>query len=156
MIADSALWNSLPVPALLIAPDDTIADMNPAAELFLNLSARATRGAPLWDKVMVDVTLEDAYARARVGRSSLFVNDVDVGSGERAPMQCNLQFAHLQGAEGHMILMISPREIATRMTQNISSAKAAKSAGRAPREKATAPSAPPCSCRTSASSGVIG
>ncbi len=56
------------------------------------------------------------------------MNDVDVGSGERAPLQCNIQFAHLQGAEGFMIMMISPREIASRMTQNVSSTKAAKSA----------------------------
>jgi two-component system nitrogen regulation sensor histidine kinase GlnL len=43
-------------------------------------------------------------------------------------LQCNIQFAHLQGAEGFMIMMISPREIASRMTQNVSSTKAAKSA----------------------------
>jgi two-component system nitrogen regulation sensor histidine kinase GlnL len=43
-------------------------------------------------------------------------------------MQSNIQFAHLQGAEGYMLMMISPREIASRMTQNVSSAKAAKSA----------------------------
>jgi two-component system nitrogen regulation sensor histidine kinase GlnL len=128
MILDTALWNSLPVPTLLLGPGDVIEDVNPAAELFLNLSARALKGAGVWDKVMVDAPLEEAYARARRGQSSLFVNDVDVGSGERAPLQCNIQFAHLQGAEGFMIMMISPREIASRMTQNVSSTKAAKSA----------------------------
>jgi two-component system nitrogen regulation sensor histidine kinase GlnL len=128
MILDTALWNSLPVPTLLLGPGDVIEDVNPAAELFLNLSARALKGAAVWDKVMVDAPLEEAYARARRDQSSLFVNDVDVGSGERAPMQCNIQFAHLQGAQGLMIMMISPREIASRMTQNVSSTKAAKSA----------------------------
>ncbi len=128
MILDTALWNSLPVPTLLLGPGDVIEDVNPAAELFLNLSARALKGAGVWDKVMVDAPLEEAYARARRHQSSLFVNDVDVGSGERAPMQCNIQFAHLQGADGLMIMMISPREIASRMTQNVSSTKAAKSA----------------------------
>jgi len=128
MIVDTALWNSLPVPTLLLGPDDVVVDVNPAAELFLNLSSRALKGAGVWDKVMVDAPLEEAYARARANRSSLFVNDVDVGSGERAPLQCNIQFAHLQGADGHMLMMISPREIASRMTQNVSSTKAAKSA----------------------------
>lgn len=128
MILDTALWNSLPVPTLLLGPGDVIEDVNPAAELFLNLSARALKGAAVWDKVMVDAPLEEAYARARRDQSSLFVNDVDVGSGERAPLQCNIQFAHLQGAQGLMIMMISPREIASRMTQNVSSTKAAKSA----------------------------
>ena len=65
MIHDAALWNSLPVPALLLAPDDTIAEINPAAEAFLNLSARALTGAYLWDKVMIDAPLEAAFAKAR-------------------------------------------------------------------------------------------
>ncbi len=128
MIADDALWASLPIPALLLAPDDTILEPNPAAELFLNLSAKALRGAPVWDKVMIDAPLEEAYRRARDQHSSLFVNDVDVGSGERPPMQCNIHFAPLLRSDGRMLMLISPREIATRMTQNVGSQKAAKSA----------------------------
>jgi len=56
------------------------------------------------------------------------VNDVDVGSGMRAPMQSNIQFAPLQGSDTAMIMMISPREIATRLVQKDKSSKAAKSA----------------------------
>ena len=74
----NALWNSLPVPALLLNPDDTIAQSNPAAEAFLNLSSRSLMGALLWDTVMIDAPLESAYARASANRSSLFINDVDV------------------------------------------------------------------------------
>ncbi len=128
MITDTALWNSLPVPALLLSRDNRIADLNSAAEQFLNLSARALIGAPVWDKVAIDSPLEAAFARARAQKSSLFVNDVDVGSGERAPMQCNIQFSPLQGTEGQMIMMISPREMASRILQHSSTAKAAKSA----------------------------
>ncbi len=54
----NALWNSLPVPALLLNPDDTIAQSNPAAEAFLNLSTRALKDAILWDTVMIDAELE--------------------------------------------------------------------------------------------------
>ncbi|MEJ6398232.1 two-component system sensor histidine kinase NtrB [Yoonia sp. 208BN28-4] len=128
MIFDAALWSSLPVPAILLDPDDTIARINPAAESFLNISAKGLTGASVWDKVMIDAPLEGAFARARKNKSSLFVNDVDVGSGMRAPMQCNIQIAPLQGADGHMLVMISPREIASRMVQNQNSGKAAKSA----------------------------
>ena len=77
---------------------------------------------------MIDAPLEAPFQRARANRTSLFVNDVDVGSGERAPMLCNLQFAPLQGSDDAMIVMISPREIASRINQNHSSGKAAKSA----------------------------
>ncbi len=128
MIADTALWSSLPVPALLLDGDDRITASNSAAETFLNLSAKSLEGANVWDKVMVDAPLENAFARTRRNRTSLFVNDVDVGSGMRAPMQCNIQFSPLMGSEDAMIMMISPREIATRLVQKDKSDKAAKSA----------------------------
>lgn len=128
MIPDASLWASLPIPALLLASDDSILEPNPAAELFLNLSAKALRGAPLFDAVMIDAPLEEAFRRAREQGSSLFVNDVDVSSGERPPLQCNIHFAPLLRSEGQMLMLISPREIASRMTQNAGSQKAAKSA----------------------------
>jgi two-component system nitrogen regulation sensor histidine kinase GlnL len=128
MITESALWASLPVPALLIGPDDTILDVNSAAEGFLNASAKSVLGTPVWDQIAVDDPLEAAFARARSNGTPLFVNDVDVGSGARAPLQCGLQIAPLIGHPGQMILMITPRELAGRMTQSQSVKSAAKSA----------------------------
>lgn len=125
---ERALWASLPVPAILVDAADLIVDINAAAEGFLNASAKAVSGTPVWDMVAVDAPLEDAFARARSTQTALFVNDVDVGSGQRAPQQSQLQIAPLSGAEGVMILMISPRELAGRMTQNQSVKSAAKSA----------------------------
>ena len=128
MIVDTALWSSLPVPALMLDKDDLIISSNASAESFLNMSSKALSGQRLWEKVMIDAPLEGPFARARANRTSLFVNDVDVGSGERAPMTCNLQFAPLQGSDEVMIVMISPREIASRMNTHRSTEKAAKSA----------------------------
>ncbi|KEJ88413.1 ATPase [Sulfitobacter donghicola DSW-25 = KCTC 12864 = JCM 14565] len=128
MPAEGALWASLPVPALLVGSDDLILDANAAAEGFLNASAKAVRGIPVWDLVAVDAPLEEAFARARESETTLFVNDVDVGSGQRAPLQSLLQVAPLSGVPGVMILMISPRELSGRMTQNQSVKSAAKSA----------------------------
>lgn len=128
MMRDNALWASLPVPTLIIAPDDTILDINSAAEGFLNASVKSLRGMPVWDQIAINDPLESAFERARDSNTPLFVNDVDVGSGLRAPMQSDLQVAPLSGYPGHMILMISPRELAGRMTQNYSVKSAAKSA----------------------------
>lgn len=122
------LWSSLPVPTIVIGPGDDIVDINSAAEGFFNASAKSMRGQPLWDQLAVDAPLEDSLARARQNGTPLFVNDVDVGSGHRAPLQCALQIAPLQGADGHMVMMVSPRELAGRMTQNHSVKSAAKSA----------------------------
>ena len=124
----SAIWASLPVPALVLNDDDTIADINPAAEAFLNLSSKALLGAPMWDKVMIDAPLEEAYRRAATNRTSLFVNDVDVGSGERPPMQCNIQFAPLQDSINQMLMLLAPREMSTRKTNTSDSERAARSA----------------------------
>ncbi|MEL7090341.1 MAG: ATP-binding protein [Pseudomonadota bacterium] len=122
------LWASLPVPAIIIGPEDEIVDINSAAEGFFNASDKSMRGTPLWDQLAVDAPLEDSLARARKNGTPLFVNDVDVGNGQRPPLQCALQIAPLIGAEDHMLLMISPRELAGRMTQNHSVKSAAKSA----------------------------
>ncbi|MEZ5675299.1 two-component system, NtrC family, nitrogen regulation sensor histidine kinase GlnL [Thalassovita litoralis] len=128
MMDECAVWSSLPVPGVLVAPDDTIEDINPAAEGFLNASAKSIKGQPVWDRIMIDAPLEEAFLRARESNTPLFVNDVDVGTGERAPLHCNLQIAPMQGMEGHMLFLISPRELAGRMTQNHSVKSAAKSA----------------------------
>ncbi|MDA7424533.1 two-component system sensor histidine kinase NtrB [Thalassococcus lentus] len=125
---DMQLWSSLPVPAILIAPDETILDANSAAEGFLNTSAKWLEGQPVWDRIAVDAPLEESLARARDHGTPLFVNDVDVGSGSRAPLICNLSIAPVQGSGGQMILLISPRELAGRMTQSHSVKSAAKSA----------------------------
>ncbi|MEL6565532.1 MAG: ATP-binding protein [Pseudomonadota bacterium] len=128
MTAAGDLWASLPVPAIVIGPGDEVVDINSAAEGFFNASAKSMRGTPLWDQLAVDAPLEDSLARARKNGTPLFVNDVDVGNGQRPPLQCALQIAPLVGASDHMLMMISPRELAGRMTQNHSVKSAAKSA----------------------------
>ena len=78
---------------------------------------------------MIDAPLERAYARASENRTSLFVNDVDVGSGERPPMQCNIQFAPLRDeTDDKMLMIFEPREMATRLNKSAQSIRAAKSA----------------------------
>ena len=128
MTSDPSIWASLPVPAFMIDGQNAILDANSAAEGFINTSAKAVIGDPIWDTIAIDAPLEDAFARARKNGTPLFVNDVDVGSGQRAPLQCALQIAPLADHPGHMILLITPRELAGRMTQGHSVKSAAKSA----------------------------
>lgn len=120
----AALWTSLPIPALILGPGDVILDANPAAESFLNLSARALAGAAVWDRVAIDASLAEAYARARDGGTSLFVDGVEVGGPDRAPRPCAIHVAPLDGAGGQVLMLISPRE-AARMTRGEGPARAA-------------------------------
>ncbi|MGH1577112.1 two-component system sensor histidine kinase NtrB [Planktotalea sp.] len=128
MIEESTIWMSLPVACVLIDSDDNIWNLNPAGEGFFNSSSKALIGKPIWDKLVVDAAIDQALERARKNSSPLFVNDVDVGTGERPPMLCNLQIAPLAGHEGMMVLMISPRELAGRISQSHGVKSSAKSA----------------------------
>ena len=89
------LWQSLPIPAFLLDPGDIISEVNPAAESFLNASARSVRGAPVFDILAIDAPLDDQFKRVRSDQSSLFMNNVDVGTGNAAPMNCNVQMLSL-------------------------------------------------------------
>lgn len=128
MSKDSAIWSSMPVPALLVDRDDNILSLNPAAETFLNASTKSMAGQPIWDKVMIDAPLEDAFHRARQHGTPLFVNDADVGTGDGPPVQCNLQIAPLQDSDGQMLFLISSRELAGRLTRSQGVKSSAKSA----------------------------
>ena len=128
MISFDDLWSTLPIPALTLTYGGIIDEVNPAAEAFLNQSAKSLRNAPVWDKVMVDAPLDAALERARADGVPLFVNDVDVGSGFRPPLECNIQIAPLSTENGALLVLIQPREMAGRVSRNSSAQKAAKSA----------------------------
>lgn len=128
MIENATLWASLPIPAVMVNNENVITDINGIAEDFLNSSAKSLRGVPVWDKIAVDAPLEDAFNRARALGTSLFVNDVDVGSGNAPPLQCNVQIAPIVGTNGQMLILISPRELASRVNNSDTVKSAAKSA----------------------------
>lgn len=122
------LWASLPVPAILIDAGDRLIDLNPAAEQFLNTSEKMLRGQPIFDRLAIDAPLEQVFARVRANHSTLYINEVDVGTGDRAPVICNLQAAPLSDTEGAILLLISPREFADRIGRGQGMKTAARSA----------------------------
>ncbi|EKD60819.1 MAG: hypothetical protein ACD_54C00538G0001 [uncultured bacterium] len=126
--ASAALWASLPLPALIIGPAGRITEVNPPAETFLNASARSLVGQPLLDRLSIDAPMEDAMVRVLAHDSPLFIAEADVTTGERPPVQCALQLAPLQDSPGHILLLISPREIADRLGRAMHITSAAKSA----------------------------
>lgn len=122
------VWASLPLPALLIGPDNRIAEVNPAGEIFLNVSSKSLMGQPAFDRLSIDAPMDEALARARVNQSPLFINDVDVTTGERAPIQCNIQVAPMHDNAEVILLIISPRDVADRLGRAMQVKSAAKSA----------------------------
>lgn len=122
------IWASLPIPALLIDAEGRIAEVNPAAETFLNASLRSLKGQPVLDRLAIDAPMEDAMARARDNHAALFINDVDVTTGERPPVQCNIQMAPMQDNGDFLLFLISPRDLAERLGRAMQVKSAAKSA----------------------------
>jgi len=122
------IWASLPVPAFLIDRAGKIAAVNPAAETFLNASSRSLSGVPAFDRLHIDAPMDEALARARANQSALFINDVDVTTGERPPVQCNIQIAPMHDTPDIVLLLISPREIADRLGRSMNVTTAARSA----------------------------
>ncbi len=110
-----AIWSSLPVPGLLIDPGDMISEVNPAAEQFLNASARTLRGSPVFDRLMIDAPIDDAFRRVRGDQASLSINNVDVGSWDRKPQQCNVQVAPMVAMPGFVLILLEPRQMADRL-----------------------------------------
>jgi two-component system nitrogen regulation sensor histidine kinase GlnL len=117
MGAAPAIWQSLPVPALIVGHDNRITEANPAAEIFFNSSARALTGVPILDRLAIETDLEDGFARVRTNQAALFVNDIDITTGERPPVQCNLQIAPLQDGGGALLVLIAPRDVADRLAR---------------------------------------
>lgn len=123
-----AFWASLPVPALLVEVGGTVVEVNPAAETFLNLSTRSLKGQSLFERVHIDAPMEEAMARVQVNQSPLVINDVEITTGERAPVHCRLQIAPMQDHRDLLMLLITPREIADRLGRQAAVKTAAKSA----------------------------
>ncbi|MEM1361209.1 MAG: ATP-binding protein [Pseudomonadota bacterium] len=122
------LWNSLPIPGFILDNRDVIIETTPAAEAFLNISARSLRGYSVWDKLTIDAPLEEAFARVRRDESGLFINNVDVGGGNKPPVQCNIQIGVMSDQPDMVLLLLEPRQIADRMDRAHSVKSAAKSA----------------------------
>lgn len=126
--APGIIWASLPMAALLIAPDNRIEEINPAAELFLNTSARSLKGQPVLDILSIDAPLDEGFARVRANQAALFINDADVTTGEKPPVQCTIQVAPIQDRPDTLLLLLAPRELADRLGRGSGVKAAAKSA----------------------------
>lgn len=122
------LWNSLPVPGLIIDGSDLIVEVNPAAEAFLNISARALAGKAVLDHLAIDTNMEGAFARVRRDQGAMFINSVDVGTGQTAPLECNIQIAPMMRSEGELLMLMEPRKLADRMGKAHGVKSAARSA----------------------------
>ncbi len=121
------LWAALPVPAFLLSPEDLIEAANPEAETFLNRAARSLRGRPLEDALRFGTDLGDAMARVRASRAPVLVSDVEAGARGRSPVPADVTIGPLdaQARSGRLVMLVVPREMASRARRGGGSARAA-------------------------------
>ncbi|MCY4316061.1 MAG: ATP-binding protein [Roseovarius sp.] len=114
---DEAIFSSLPVPVMVVDRENLIVRINAAAEEFFMFSTRAATGKSLFEKLRAESSLMDALRRVRENDSPVFLNDTTISPGLNKSQQCSMQIAPLAGSPGNVILQISPREFADRLTQ---------------------------------------
>ncbi len=122
------LWNSLPVPGLIIDADDCIVEANSAAEAFLNTSARSLAGKPVLDHLAIATNMDSAFERVRRDNGAMFINSVDVGTGTTAPVECNIQIAPVMRSGNQILMLLEPRKLAEKMGKAHGVKSAARSA----------------------------
>jgi len=130
MPGSGRIWASLPMPALVLDGADRITAINPAAEVYFNTTLKHVEGELVYDRLAIDANVEEALGRVRANRSALFINDVSVGTGERAPQTCTIQIAPVadETESGRLLFLVTPREIAGRLGRSHYTESAAKSA----------------------------
>jgi two-component system nitrogen regulation sensor histidine kinase GlnL len=132
MPGNDRVWASLPMPALVLDEADRITALNPAAEAFLNATIRTLGDDLVYDRLAIDAAMEDILARVRRNRAPVVMNDVAIGTGERAPQSCNIQIAPMVEDDGRdsdrLLFLFTPRDIAGRLGRTQHADTAARSA----------------------------
>ncbi|MFV2001940.1 MAG: nitrogen regulation protein NR(II) [Paracoccaceae bacterium] len=123
-----AVWNALPVPALMLDGADAITGVNPAAELFLNSSAHKLLARPLKSRLSTDAPLDAALSRVRNNHAAVFVRNVDIAATGHAMVPCNLQIAPLAGPPPGVLLVIEPHRMSDRLARSHTITSSARSA----------------------------
>ncbi len=122
------IWVSLPMPAIVVDAADHILDINPAAETFLNASAKAVIGDHVAQRLVTEIPLQSALDRCRDNQSEVYINEADIAAGGRAQASFTIQIAPIQDDPDSLLMLISPRVTADRLGRGRGAASAAKSA----------------------------
>tara|TARA_B110000259_G_scaffold185516_1_gene234734 strand:+ start:2209 stop:3267 length:1059 start_codon:yes stop_codon:yes gene_type:complete len=110
MILYQELWTQLPLPGLLIGPNDSIVDVNMAAEQFLGVSAKMVLGKHVWNFLRGEDLLPSGINRARgIGRP-IVITDVSAHGRNTEPFPCAAHVCPLGGAESNILVLIIPHD----------------------------------------------
>lgn len=125
-MSDPSIWQSLPIPLVLLDAEDCIRAVNGPAEGFLNRSAKALTGRRATDILTLETGLAEATARVRRTDAPLTLHSTSLSVGPAPAIRCEV---HLSPHDGGTLLAISPSDIAAgRLKRASTSRQAARSA----------------------------
>jgi len=123
-----ALFNALPHPVILIAPDGRIVEANSAAEAFFEMSLHFLRRQSLRDLVPFGSPLLALVEQVRATAAPVNEYKVDLGTPRiGADRQVDLHVAPLSERPGHIMVVLQERSIADKMDRQLTHRGAARS-----------------------------
>ena len=125
-----ALWNAVPLPALLLDGEARVTAANAAAEQFLSLSRRALRERGLDAWAPEGSRLAALLSQARETGVSLAERDLELAFGEEGTAQVvdvNITAMNDAPRSSSLLVLLQPRGIVERMTRSLAHRGAARS-----------------------------
>lgn len=123
----SAIWNAVPFAALLFDADDRIVDVNSAAEVFFDLSAKVLEGRTLEIMFGRSSRIADLVGQVRRGTLSVGEHDMELSFADRPPRVADIHIAKIAETGGEVLLLIQPQSIAEKMDRSLTHRAAARS-----------------------------
>lgn len=123
----TAVWNAVPLAAVILDGDDRVEDANSAAEVFFGLSVRQLRKRTLSTLFGESSRIADLVRQVRAVSVSLGEHEMELTAADRPPRVVDVHVSMIAEAEDEVLVMIQPQTIAEKMDRSLSHRGAARS-----------------------------
>jgi len=127
MTGSAFMANALPMPIILIGPDQKLLYANPAAEQFFHTSQVMLLKQRLPELVPFDSPLFQLIQQARERGSSAAERDVDLSTPRNGERLADVTATPMSDPEGSLVLTLQERSLAQRMDRQLMSRGAVRS-----------------------------
>jgi two-component system nitrogen regulation sensor histidine kinase GlnL len=118
-VSTGLIANALPMPVLLIGPEQQIVFVNPAAEQFFDTGAGILVKQKLTDLLPFDSPLIQLIGQARERNSSASERDVDLSTPRHGERVADVTVTPLPEPEGTLVITLQERSLAQRMDRQL-------------------------------------
>ena len=104
------LWAQLPIAGLVIGRDDSINEVNAAAEQFLGISSKVALGQHVWNYLRGEDLLPAGIDRARALMRPIVIGEVAAHGRNTGSRTCAAHVCPLYGVEQQVLILLIPHE----------------------------------------------